>query len=629
MTGIWIRLQHHVFDAVETLALGLIAGLLVSTAVLVIEQDRWTPRIRSIWRIFGFVLYAALTGVIMNRLLGYEVDRTALSRFGGRFHDLLFVLGTLGLGFSIPTAFLVGWWACRHVVLRVLTLLVGVAVLIGQHFFLRDDYAGAHGALVWSSASLISMPLGHDLQKLALAMGRRAQTVAMGVGLGLALFGLFAPPNATVRAEMFREPGSIAPWTFAATIWSVPGNTKATLPQAVVTSRYFHPREGLPPIRPTVPSLFDGQPPVVVLVTIDATRADAIAREKNDEVFPTIARLKREGAYFTQTTSAGSQTAVALSALFSGRYFSQLEWHAHGDGSLRFTYPAQDHTVRFPELLAARGIPTVTFCSITFLSNEYGVIRGFTEEKIVTKGREHAEAKDVIEPLLERLKHVGNEPLFAYVHLTEPHSPYDRGGKQGSAKQRYLREIGVADESLGKLVNLLETRFSGRGILIFSSDHGEAFGEHGTTKHTKTLYEELLRVPLLVYGPRVQARHVDQQVSILDLGPTILDIFGADTPATFMGQSLVPLLAGRDVRLDRPILAEGRLRRALYLGDLKVIDDPRRKVVEVFDLAQDPRELRNIFDTDRARSLPALAALRQFFEVHRVRLDGYETPYKP
>jgi hypothetical protein len=71
------------------------------------------------------------------------------------------------------------------------------------------------------------------------------------------------------------------------------------------------------------------------------------------------------------------------------------------------------------------------------------------------------------------------------------------------------------------------------------------------------------------------------------------------------------------------------LRRVLYWGDLKVIDDPRRKVVEVFDLAKDPRELHNRFDTDRARVMPAVAALRRYFDVHRLKLDGYEPPYKP
>jgi arylsulfatase A-like enzyme len=163
-----------------------------------------------------------------------------------------------------------------------------------------------------------------------------------------------------------------------------------------------------------------------------------------------------------------------------------------------------------------------------------------------------------------------------------------------------------------------------------AADHGEAFGEHGTIYHTKTLYEELLRVPLIVRGPGIAARRIDRHVTLMDLGPTLLDVFGVDTPPGFMGQSLVPLLQGRDAPLDRPVLAEGRLRRALYFGDhLKVIEDERRKLVEVYDLLADPGEMRNLFDADSQRVLPGLAALRAFFEAHAYAKPGYSPPYKP
>lgn len=81
--------------------------------------------------------------------------------------------------------------------------------------------------------------------------------------------------------------------------------------------------------------------------------------------------------------------------------------------------------------------------------------------------------------------------------------------------------------------------------------------------------------------------------------------------------------------MRRKVVAEGKLRRVLYWGDLKVIDDLRRKVVEVFDLTRDPHELHNLFDTDRARSMPGLVALRAFFEAHRPGVVGYEPPYNP
>jgi arylsulfatase A-like enzyme len=214
----------------------------------------------------------------------------------------------------------------------------------------------------------------------------------------------------------------------------------------------------------------------------------------------------------------------------------------------------------------------------------------------------------------------------------EPHAPYDRGSvREGPDKDRYVSEVAVADAQIARVVKLLAQKFADRYVLIVGADHGEAFGEHGTYQHTKTLYQELLRIPLLVMGPGIRARRIAEHVGLIDVGPTVLDLFGVPTPAPFMGQSLVSILEGGDVRLDRPLFAEGRLRQALYQGDLKVIEDSRRKVVEVYDLAKDPNELDNLFDRDKARSEPALAALRAFFAVNALssRRPGYTPPYKP
>jgi len=115
----------------------------------------------------------------------------------------------------------------------------------------------------------------------------------------------------------------------------------------------------------------------------------------------------------------------------------------------------------------------------------------------------------------------------------------------------------------------------------------------------------------------------------MDLGPTFLDIFGLDTPDWMTGESLVPILAGGDEPLSRPILAEGRLRRAIYVGDLKVIVDLRRKTIEAYDLAKDPRELDNLYERDPSRCARALATLDRFFRNRAYTADGYQPLYKP
>src|SRR5207244_2396450 len=180
----------------------------------------------------------------------------------------------------------------------------------------------------------------------------------------------------------------------------------------------------------------------------------------------------------------------------------------------------------------------------------------------------------------------------------------------GTPFERYRGAAMKVDSYLGTILDAVDRPpLAGRALLLFMSDHGEAFGEHDTREHSKTLYEELLRVPLAAYGAGVQPRVVTDPVTLADLGPTLLDLFGRPTPAGFEGQSLVACLRGGGAAATRPILAEGRLRRAIVAGDLKLIVDLRRKIVESYDLARDPGEQDNLADGDDRRFAPLLSAL--------------------
>jgi hypothetical protein len=108
-------------------------------------------------------------------------------------------------------------------------------------------------------------------------------------------------------------------------------------------------------------------------------------------------------------------------------------------------------------------------------------------------------------------------------------------------------------------------------------------------------------------------------------------LYGAPTPSTFIGQSLVGFLRGHDPRLDRPIAIDaGRRMQGLYFADEKkaMIDIPRR-TEEVYDLVADPREHQNLIDVESASAMSYLGALRAFFDAHRFRREGYETPWRP
>jgi arylsulfatase A-like enzyme len=140
----------------------------------------------------------------------------------------------------------------------------------------------------------------------------------------------------------------------------------------------------------------------------------------------------------------------------------------------------------------------------------------------------------------------------------------------------------------------------------------------------------MIHVPLLVWGPGILPRRLPHRASLIDVGPTVLQLFGQPRPESMMGRSLLPLMRGASDTLPRPTFAEGRLRRAYLTEDgLKVIEDSVRKVVEVYDLNRDPDELTNLFDVEPERAGPAVAAMRAFFAEHGLVRDGYEPPYKP
>lgn len=616
--GLGLRAAHYLFEIGGTLGLGALSALAIGAWVRSVAIPWWTSA----------AVFTGACAPFQYAMLGNDLDRQAAVALNGRFEAAIFAVFLFLCAASVPAAHVVGAWSSRHRWLRWLPILAALVAMVGNHFVLADDYFGSHAAVAWAAATLAGAALAGPAARAGLALWSRRGGRAVAVAIGAwAALGILVPPRNAVRAQIFRDPCTLL-WVQAAALWPMPSLRDAGL-AATATSPWLADRSAFAPIPPTRARLVAGNP-VVVLLTIDALRADDVADPRNDAAFPTLAAMKREGAFFTRAAAPGSQTAVSLSSTFASRAFSELYWSMHGTGELRFAYPAEDPSPRFPALLTARGVKTMTVPSINFLAEEYGVVRGFAEEKIAAEGRRHAVARTVIEPLLTRLKRAGGEPLFLYAHLTEPHAPYDRGQHTGTDHERYLSEVAVADAQIARVAKLLHDRFASRAVLIVSADHGEAFGEHATFQHTKTLYEELVRVPLLVRGPGVVARRLDERVGLIDLGPTILDLFGVDTPASFEGQTLVPLLAGGNPPFDRPLVLEGRLRRAMYVGhDLKVIEDERRKTVEVYDVTRDPGETENLFDRDPARSDVALAALRAFFSVHTSKHPGYRPVYKP
>jgi arylsulfatase A-like enzyme len=599
---------HLFFAALEGLGL---AGAMAAPLFA------WARFRRGGWGVLA--VYLALAVVAMEGVLGTQLRRQAAAVLDGQLRPVLLPLYVVLCGSAVVAAHLLGAAAGRMG--RLVSITVGLALggIVVGHAIHRDDYPGLHLAIFWVASILGGASLAPRLERWRLL----AWAWLAGGAVALAAW-LWAPPN-DLRRRLFSEPGAVAPWALAQLAWRPPfSNWPPVSPPEVVPHSETTRAQSLWGLNPD---------PVIVLLSIDALRADVVFSGRFDDDLPQLSALRDQSAAFTRATAPGSQTSVTLTSLFAGRYFSQLSWDYYGTGRTRFHYAAQDATPRFVERLTAAGVDTQSFLGLTFLAGQFGVARGFETEHRLVEGRRHGAVSELMPPLIEAVQAHRAGPAFFFTHLMEPHEPYDRGRrKTGPAFERYVSEIHVVDRWISRLLRALRRRHPRRGYLILTADHGEAFGEHGTKFHTKTLYEELISVPLLFFGPGIPARRIDRRVSLMDVGPTVTHLCGLSRGSGQMGVSLVPLARGLSSEAMRPILAEGRLRRAMLRGRLKVIEDTRRKTVEAYDLHTDPDELHNLLQREGRADVEALrllAKMRAFFvQVRREHPDD-EPPYKP
>jgi arylsulfatase A-like enzyme len=263
------------------------------------------------------------------------------------------------------------------------------------------------------------------------------------------------------------------------------------------------------------------------------------------------------------------------------------------------------------------------------MSGRRAIVGTFQHERLLkaeVKGQRFALSDAVVTEALTQLDEHASGPTFLFMHWLDAHDPYNAAGEAGEPFERYLRELELCDKSIGRLLSAFDERsWSDRVILVLAADHGEALGDHGIPHHGHGLYDVLVRVPMLFRVPGVKPRRIDVPVTTLDITPTLLDLLGLPTPGEYMGQTLVPFFRGETAQLERPIaLDESRIRlRGLILGRHKVIDDRKRRVVEIYDLVADPNELKNLYGSMAdGEDEQLLGVTRAFFAAHDVKGDS-------
>ena len=351
-------------------------------------------------------------------------------------------------------------------------------------------------------------------------------------------------------------------------------------------------------------------PASVLLITIDTLRADRLGTYGDSRArTPALDRLAREGVVFERAYTPVPITLPAHASLMTG-----LLPPAHGvRGNGGFALGPSEKTLA--EVFKASGRRTAAFIGGFPLVARFGLARGFdvyddTMSKAPGVNYDFAErrASDVVDAARAWLA-ANPGPVFVWVHLFDPHAPYDPPA-DFQTDDPYRDEIAAVDATAANLLSAWDAR-PGPSVVAVTSDHGEAFGEHGEWSHSLFIYDTTLRVPLIVKGKGFDpGKRSTVAVGLTDLGATLIEsanVSGSSLPGVSLTQALGP--GARDRVLYAETLAP-RLDfgwsdlRSLREGGFKWIRAPRR---ELYVLADDEGEARNRAEEDatRARALDA------------------------
>jgi arylsulfatase A-like enzyme/Tfp pilus assembly protein PilF len=365
---------------------------------------------------------------------------------------------------------------------------------------------------------------------------------------------------------------------------------------------------------PTALSAATEQPPNVLLVTLDTTRADRLGSygDKAAET-PALDRIATRGVPFQRVSSPAPLTLPAHASIFSGT----LPRHHGVRDNTGFTLSSGVSTLA--EAFAGHGYETAAFVSAAVVERGHGLERGFQhyDDHMHYGSREAFQyvergASQVVDAALARIPELP-EPWFVWVHFYDPHAPYipPEPFRSRFAKDPYRGEIAFVDRELGRMLEAVRQRSSGAPVIVVAGDHGESLGDHGEETHGLFLYEAATRVPWLMEGPGIRAgRTVETRVSLIDLAPTLLDTLDLPPLGKTDGVSRLKEIAGKrtakeSVELEAflPAFSYGLAPlRALIEKEYKYIEAP---TPELYNLQDDPGERTNLAlrETDRLRRM--------------------------
>jgi choline-sulfatase len=359
----------------------------------------------------------------------------------------------------------------------------------------------------------------------------------------------------------------------------------------------------------------------IVLISIDALRTDRLTPYGATRVAtPAIAALAADGVTFEHAYTHAPQTLPAHTSLLSGR----LPFDTGVRDNVSAVVP--ETTRLLSQLLRDRGYATGGVVSSFALRRETGLASGFAffdDEMPEARGGPplpvHRDGHES-ETRAERwLSAVATSRAFLFLHLAEPHAPYTPPARF-SALEPYDGEVAYADEIVGKLVAYLKTQqLYDQATIILVGAQGESLGAHGEREHGLLLYDDTIRVPLIIKAPASEpaGRRVTALVQHVDIVPTVLDLAKAPIPDSLPGRSLKPLLEGRTLP-ERVAYAESLFARHQFgWSPLTTVTDGRFRYIDgpvpiLYDTEADAAATLDATATQRDAAARLAEALRAF-----------------
>ena len=375
-------------------------------------------------------------------------------------------------------------------------------------------------------------------------------------------------------------------------------------------------------------------PPNVFLVTIDTLRADHVGCYGDSGVkTPAMDSLARDGIRFTSAFTPVPVTNSSHASILTGLYPSS-------HGVTDFGVALSANHVTWATLLQKDGYETAAFIGAVVLDSNTlapGFDQGFdyydnfpahvgkghwdVEERRGMEVVQHAE-KWLDRPHSQQsLTPLPAGPKFLWVHLYDPHDPYEPPPPYSEIYHDHLYdgEIAYADHALGDFLAYLRRRgWYENSLIVLVGDHGEGLGEHKEDTHGIFLYDSTLHVPLIVKLPqqRDAGKVVSAQVRTIDILPTALGLLGISAGEHMDGTSLQPLLTGTGQQGELPLFAETDYPLHFHWAPLRGVRAEHSKLIqaprpEYYDLHSDPRELHNLYSSAPPQEQKLQALLSQ------------------